>query len=237
MRLKNKVALVTGASSGIGASIAVALAEEGAVVALVARRLENLQRIASDIIAKGGKALALKADVGNEAEVKEAFHNVHVEFGRIDILVNNAGQFDGGPVDLLSLEVWNQVLATNLTGPFICTREAMSIMKAQNGGRIINMGSISSKRVRPHSAVYSATKHGLWGLTQVTALEGREYGIACSIIQPGAVAVERMHGIEEPCMSPAVVAAAVVSIACVPHDVNVLETVLLPIRQQFLGRG
>src|SRR4029078_7663509 len=103
----------------------------------------------------------------------------------LDILVNNAGAFDGGPIDELAVELWDKVLAINLRAPFLCTREAMRIMKRQHSGRIINIGSISAQRVRPHSAPYSASKHGLWGLTQVTALEGREHGITCRCLHPG----------------------------------------------------
>src|SRR5437763_8158794 len=112
-------------------------------------------------------------------------------FGRLDILVNNAGAFDGGPVDEISLETWEKVIAVNLRGPFLCTRAAFRIMKSQGGGRILNVASISAQRVRPHSAPYSTSKHGLWGLTQCTALDGRPYGIIASCLHPGNVLNER----------------------------------------------
>jgi len=155
------------------------------------------------------------------------------------VLVNNAGAFDGGPLDELSLEAWNKVLAVNLTGPFLCTRAAFRIMKKQGGGRIINVSSISAQRVRPRSAPYSASKHGVWGLTQVTALEGRDHNIAASCLYPGNTRVERSSATTsaEPNMSVDELAQAAVWMALMPPHVTMLEATVLPIKQAFIGRG
>jgi NAD(P)-dependent dehydrogenase (short-subunit alcohol dehydrogenase family) len=156
--------------------------------------------------------------------------------------VNNAGSFAGGPLDELSVAAWDRVVAVNLRAPFLCTREAMRIMKRQGGGRIINIGSISAQRVRPRSAPYSATKFGLWGLTQVTALEGRDYRISCSCLHPGNPLVERRQGTtkkedEEPMMTVEELAEAALVMAALPPHVNMLEAIVLPVGQLYLGRG
>src|SRR5262249_9169585 len=145
-------------------------------------------------------------------------------------------------LDELSVETWDHVLAVNLRGPFLCTREAMRIMKRQGGGRIINIGSISAQRVRPNSAPYSASKHGLWGLTQVTALEGRDYGITCGCLDRGNVLVERRQQSgkvedQEPMMTSQELAETAVLMACLPPHVNLLEAIVLPINQLYVGRG
>lgn len=162
-------------------------------------------------------------------------------FGRLDILVNNAGAFDGGPIDELSVEAWDRVMATNLRAPFLCTRAAMRIMKRQHQGRIINIGSISAQRVRPHSAPYSASKHGLWGLTQVTALEGREHGVTCCCLHPGNVYVERRNTDlaedAEPMMSVESIAEVALLMAALPPEVEMLEAIVLPHQQLYVGRG
>jgi NAD(P)-dependent dehydrogenase (short-subunit alcohol dehydrogenase family) len=176
-KLDGKVALITGGNKGIGKGIARGLAAEGAALALVARGADTLRRAADELAAAGTRVLALPADVTDELHVQQVFARTVEHFGRLDLLVNNAGAFEGGPLGQLSTEAWDHVLAVNLRAPFLCTREAMRIMKRQGGGRIINIGSISAQRVRPYSVPYSASKHGLWGLTQVTALEGRDHGI------------------------------------------------------------
>jgi len=240
-KLEGKIAIVTGASQGIGFGIAQGLAAEGASLILTARNAKRLNQNTETLVQAGATVLAIPADVTDEAQVQEVFRQTNERFGRLDILVNNAGIFDGGPVDELSVETWDRVMATNLRGPFLCTREAMRIMKTQRGGRIINIGSISAQRVRPNSAAYSTSKHGLWGLTQVTALEGREYGITCGCLHPGNVEVEtladarRVSG--EPVMSPADIAQAAVTMAALPPNVNMLEAIVLPISQPYLGRG
>ncbi len=240
-KLQGKIALVTGASSGIGFGIARGLAGEGASLILTARNSEKLSQNAEELYKAGTPVLTLPADVSDEAQVQELFRQTMARFGRLDLLVNNAGIFDGGPVDELSVEAWDRVMATNLRGPFLCTREAMRIMKAQRGGRIINIGSISAQRVRPFSAAYSTSKHGLWGLTQVTALEGREFGITCGCLHPGNVEVERLAQARrengEPVMNVEDIAQAAVAMATLPPNVNMLEAIVLPIDQLYLGRG
>jgi NAD(P)-dependent dehydrogenase (short-subunit alcohol dehydrogenase family) len=223
-KLDGKIALVTGASSGIGYGIARGLAAEGATLILTARTTEKLRQNAEELSKAGTTVLAIPSDVSDEAQVREVFRQTLERFGRLDLLVNNAGIFDGGPVDELSVEAWDRVMATNLRGPFLCTREAMRIMKAQGGGRIINIGSISAQRVRPNSAAYSTSKHGLWGLTQVTALEGREFDITCGCLHPGNVEVETLakarHENGEPVMTTDDIAQAAVAMATLPPNVT-----------------
>ena len=240
--LQDKVALVTGASSGIGRGIARGLAHEGARVVLAARREAELRVLEQELTAAGGQALAVVTDVTDEAQVEQLFARTMEHFGRLDILFNNAGAFDGGPLDELSVEAWDKVIAVNLRGPFLCTRAAFRIMKAQGGGRIINTGSISAQRVRPRSAPYSASKHGIWGLTQVTALEGRPYGIVASCLHPGNTRAERFEEQSrqpgaEPYMSVEELAAAAVFMAAQPPHVNVLEAIVMPTGQPYIGRG
>jgi NAD(P)-dependent dehydrogenase (short-subunit alcohol dehydrogenase family) len=241
-KLDGQVALVTGGNKGIGKGIALGLAAEGAALVLVARGKDDLDRAAAEVKAMGNKVLALTADITDERQVEDIFLRIIDEFGRLDILVNNAGAFDGGPLDELSTEAWDKVIAVNLRAPFLCTRAAMRIMKRQKSGRIINIGSISAQRVRPHSAPYSASKHGLWGLTQVTALEGRPFGISCGCLHPGNVLVERRQNSpktedEEPMMTPAELAQAAVVMAALPPHVNMLEAIVLPVGQLYVGRG
>jgi NAD(P)-dependent dehydrogenase (short-subunit alcohol dehydrogenase family) len=181
-------------------------------------------------------------DVREDAQIKELFRRAMARFKRLDILVNNAGAFDGGPIDKIPTEVWDSVIATNLRAPFLCTREAFGIMKAQGGGRIINIGSISASRVRQGNAPYSSAKFGLVGLTQTTALEGREFNITCGVLHPGNVEREGRPGdikgwVQEPMMSPSEIAAAAVYMAAQPPHVNVLEIIQLPKDQLYLGRG
>jgi len=240
-KLDGKVAIITGASQGIGWGIAKAFAAEGAALVLAARNAERLNQNAEVLAKAGATAIAIPADVTVENEVQELFRRAMEQFGRLDILVNNAGIFDGGPLEQLSVEAWDRVMATNLRGPFLCTREAMRFMKPQRSGRIINVGSISAQRVRPNSAAYSTSKHGLWGLTQVTALEGREFGITCGCLHPGNVevptlaAARRENG--EPVMKAEDIAAAAVAMAALPPNVNMLEAIVLPIDQLYIGRG
>lgn len=234
-RLEGKVALVTGASRGIGGGIARAFAAEGAKLVLLARDEAALNDLAKEL--EPAEVLALACDVTQEAQVVAAFRKAMDRFHAINLLVNNAGAFDGGPIEKLTLETWEHVMAVNLRGPFLCTREAFRIMKEQGGGRIINVGSISAQRVRMHSAPYSTSKHGIWGLTQCTALEGREFGISCSCIHPGNTLVERRHDSDEPMMSVAELAETIVTMAALPQHVNMLEAIVLPIEQLYVGRG
>jgi NAD(P)-dependent dehydrogenase (short-subunit alcohol dehydrogenase family) len=241
-KLDGQVALITGGNKGIGKAIALGLAGEDAALALVARGKDDLDRAAADVKAMGRRVLTFTADVTDERQVEDVFRRTLDHFGRLDILVNNAGAFDGGPLDELSTEAWDKVIAVNLRAPFLCTRAAMRIMKRQKNGRIINIGSISAQRVRPHSAPYSASKHGLWGLTQVTALEGRPFGISCGCLHPGNVLVERRQNSaktedEEPMITPAELAQAAVVMATLPPHVNMLEAIVLPVGQMYVGRG
>ncbi|MBO0797505.1 MAG: SDR family oxidoreductase, partial [Blastocatellia bacterium] len=177
-------------------------------------------------------------DVTEEKQVQEVFRQALDRFDRLDVLVNNAGTFTGyAPIDEASVESWDWIMAVNLRGPFLCTREAFRIMKRQRGGRIINIGSVASQRVRPKSSAYSTSKHGLWGLTQVTALEGREHGISCGILHPGNVLVEKRVADPEPMMNPEDIALAAVAMAELPPHVNMLEATALHVEQPFLGRG
>ncbi|HET7768865.1 MAG TPA: SDR family oxidoreductase [Chloroflexota bacterium] len=237
--LDGKVVLVTGGGRGIGKGIARGMVKEGAKVAITGRSAETLAGAKSEREGLGGEVLAVPADVTDEQQVEKLFQAVMGQYGRLDVLVNNAGAFDGGPLDELSLEAWNKVIATNLTGPFLCTRAAFIIMKKQGGGRIINVSSISAQRVRPRSAPYSASKHGVWGLTQVTALEGRDHNIAASCLYPGNTRVERASATTsvEPNMSVDELAQAAVWMALMPPHVTMLEATVLPIKQPFIGRG
>lgn len=245
-RLSGKVALVTGGGSGIGKGIAKALASEGCAVVLSSRNAQRLEAAAADLQADGGTVMAFPADVTNEAQVKALFEATMQRFGRLDILVNSPGAFDGGPIDQLSLEAWQHVINTNLTGPFLCTREAFAIMKEAGGGRIINIGSIAAHRARMHSAPYTASKFGVWGLTQSTALDGREYGIAASCIQPGNTLVERRGNLHaqsgrdegpEPMIPVEEVARVALLMATLPPEANLLEATILPVAQPYVGRG
>jgi NAD(P)-dependent dehydrogenase (short-subunit alcohol dehydrogenase family) len=190
-QLQGTVALITGAATGIGRGIARAFAAEGARLILASRDGGRLEEAASELRARGAQAIAAPTDVTDEAQVAALFQRAMAEFGRIDVLVNNAGAFDGGPLDELSLETWQKVIGVNLTGPFLCSREAFRIMKAQGGGRIINIGSISAQVPRMGSAPYTSSKFGLEGLTRATALDGRAHGIVASCLHPGNIATER----------------------------------------------
>jgi NAD(P)-dependent dehydrogenase (short-subunit alcohol dehydrogenase family) len=235
--LKGKTALVTGASQGIGKGICEALAAEGADVVLVARRGDVLERNAAELQAKGVRTLAIVADVTVESQVCNAFAQTIERFGRLDLLVNNAGVSDGAPLEKMSVETWDKVMAANLRGPFLCTREAFRVMKPAGGGRIINVGSIAARRVRPNSAAYSTSKHGIWGLTQCSALEGREFGIAVGCIFPGNVLTEKNKTRPEPMMSIEELSQAVIAMASLPPHMNLLEVVALPVGPPYLGRG
>ena len=241
-KLDGKVAIVTGGNRGIGKAIAKGLASEGASLTLAARDAELLTQTAGELRENGTKVLAVPTDVTQEEQIKSLFEKAMAEYDRLDILVNNAGAFDGGPIDELSTEAWDKVIGVNLRAPFLCSREAMRIMKAQgDGGRIINVGSISAHRVRPNSAPYSSSKFGIWGLTQVTALEGRPHGITASCLQPGNTFVERIQNRPEPPSEPMMnvddLAQAAVLMATLPPNMNMLEATVLPVEQLYVGRG
>lgn len=243
INLRDKVAIVTGSAVGIGRAIALAYGREGAkVVVNFSKSVEEADETARLVTETGAEAIVVQADVTVEEQAQRLIDTAVTRFGRLDVLVNNAGAFDGGPIDELSLDAWERVIATNLRGPFLCTRAAFRIMKRQGGGRIINIGSISAQRVRPNSAAYSTSKHGIWGLTQVTALEGRPHGIVCSCLHPGNTRVERAEAAAaqpgaEPFISVDELAAAAVFMATQPPHVNVLEAIVMPVGQPYLGRG
>jgi NAD(P)-dependent dehydrogenase (short-subunit alcohol dehydrogenase family) len=240
--LANQVAVITGANRGIGKAIALAFAERGASLALCARHDDSLQQFAAELRTKGTNVLAQSCDVSVEADVERLFEAVSKRFGQVDILVNNAGAFDGGPLDEVSLEAWNNVLGSCLTGSFLCSRAAFRLMKPRRSGRILNIGSISAQRPREGSTPYSAAKFGVWGLTQATALDGRPFGITCSCLHPGNVLVERRidsgkSSDDEPMMHPESIAQAALAMVTLPPDVNFLEAIVLPRDQAYLGRG
>ncbi|MCL4544413.1 MAG: SDR family oxidoreductase [Chloroflexi bacterium] len=240
--LAGKVAIVTGASRGISRGIALGLAAEGAAVTLTARTAAQLAVTAHLITDAGGEALIFPADIGLEQAVADLFQATLTRWARVDILVNNAGAFDGGPLDELTVDAWDRVMTTNLRGPFLCTREAFRTMKPQGGGRIINIGSISGQRARPNMAPYTTSKHGIWGLTQATALEGRDFGITCCCLHPGNVRVERRasggNAVDrEPMMEVKDVARIAVLMATLPANVEMLEAIVLPMEQRYAGRG
>jgi NAD(P)-dependent dehydrogenase (short-subunit alcohol dehydrogenase family) len=241
-RLSGKVALITGANQGIGKGIAKAFAAEGAKLAICARNITKLEATAAELRALGAEVIVHALDVTDEAGVQDWVNAAQAQFGRIDLLVNNAGAFDGGSLDQVSLDAWNNVIGACLTGTFLCSRAVFPVMKQQGGGRIINIGSISAQRPREGSAPYTAAKFGVWGLTQATALDGRPFGITCSCLHPGNVLVERRVGTNresdaEPMMSVESIAEVAVTMAALPPHVNMLEAIVLPAEQVYLGRG
>jgi len=252
MASTDKVAIVTGAGSGIGKAVALALMKEGYAVALAGRRKEALEGTATEGKPLGGRSLVVPTDVTDPASIKALFARTKEAFGRLDLLFNNAGT-GAPPVPLedLTVEQWKTVIDTNLTGPFLCTQEAIRIMKSQQprGGRIINNGSISAHAPRPFSAPYTSTKHAITGLTKSTSLDGRKYDIACGQIDIGNAATpltERMKrgvpqangSIEvEPTMDVKHVADAVVYMASLPLDANVQFLTVMATKMPFVGRG
>jgi NAD(P)-dependent dehydrogenase (short-subunit alcohol dehydrogenase family) len=241
-QLDNKVTIITGAGTGIGKGMARLFAKEGAILVLASRNEANLAETATETRSHGAKTLVVPTDVTDEAAVIALFERTMAEFGRVDILINNSGAFDGGPLESLSLETWLKVLHVNLTGPFLCSREAMKIMKAQGGGRIINVGSISAQMPRMNSVPYTTTKHGIVGLTKAAALEGRDYNVVVSALHPGNVLTERRavrtnQADEEPMMTVDELAQIALTMCALPLHVNVLEAIALPTTQKYVGRG
>ncbi len=247
-----KTAIVTGAGSGIGRATALALLREGYSVVLAGRRPEPLAQTAALAGPAGPRALAVPADVTDPASVRRLFEAAKGTFGRVDLLFNNAGAgAPAVPLEDLSVEEWRRVVDVNLTGAFLCTREAFRLMKDQSpqGGRIINNGSLSAHTPRPRSAPYTATKHAITGLTRSAALDGRGYDIACGQIDVGNADTEmtaRMRGgvpqangsvAAEPTMDVEHVARAVVYMASLPLDANVLFLTVMATKMPFVGRG
>jgi NAD(P)-dependent dehydrogenase (short-subunit alcohol dehydrogenase family) len=252
MNSLGKTAIITGAGSGIGRATALALLAEGYSVALAGRRPEALADTIHLAATNGGRALAVPTDVTDPQSVHNLFEATRQAFGRIDVLFNNAGTgAPPTPIEDLPIEAWRRVVDINLTGAFLCTREAFRVMKDQSprGGRIINNGSISAHVPRPNSAPYTATKHAITGLTKSTALDGRKYDIACGQIDIGNAETDltaRMKaGVPqadgsvavEPTMNVENVARAVVHMASLPLDANVLFMTVMATKMPLVGRG
>jgi NAD(P)-dependent dehydrogenase (short-subunit alcohol dehydrogenase family) len=247
-----KIAVVTGAGSGIGRAVALALAADGYSVVLAGRRADALNETAKAAPANAPRMLAVPTDVANPDSVKALFEKTRDAFGRVDVLFNNAGvAAPGVPLDELTLEQWRNVVDTNLTGVFLCTQQAFGMMKRQTprGGRIINNGSISAYVPRPNSAPYTSTKHAVTGLTRSTSLDGRAYDIACSQIDIGnastELAAKMAKGVPqangsiavEPLMDVEHVARAVVYMAGLPLEANVQFMTVMATKMPFIGRG
>jgi NAD(P)-dependent dehydrogenase (short-subunit alcohol dehydrogenase family) len=251
--MTHKVAIVTGAGSGIGKAASLALAQDGFAMVLAGRRAEPLAQVAREIETQGQRALAVPTDVANPQAVRALFERVRAEFGRLDLLFNNAGiNVRAAPLEELTVEEWQSVIDINLTGAFLCTQEAVRLMKSQTprGGRIINNGSVSSLTPRVNFAPYTASKHGILGLTKATALEGRPFDIACGQIDIGNAAtglaahmnkatprsdgsgttLEAMLDLEH-------VAKAISYMASLPLEANVLTMTVMATKMPFVGRG
>jgi NAD(P)-dependent dehydrogenase (short-subunit alcohol dehydrogenase family) len=252
MTATGKIALVTGAGSGIGRATALALLREGYAVVLAGRRREALEQTAAAAGADAERALVVPADVSDEAAVGRLFATIQEKLGRLDLLFNNAGtNAPAVPLEDLPVEQWRRVVDINLTGAFLCTQAAFRLMKAQTprGGRIINNGSISAHTPRPRSAPYTATKHAITGLTKATALDGRAFDIACGQIDIGNAGTEMTARMKqgvlqangevavEPTMDVAHVARAVVYMASLPLGANVLFLTVMATQMPFVGRG
>src|SRR6266478_5135530 len=252
MTSTQKVAIVTGASSGIGKASALALMKEGYAVAFAGRRKDMLEAAAAEGKGTPGKALVVQTDVTSHESIKALFAQTKQTFGRLDVLFNNAG--GGAPPVLfedLTYDQWQNVVNANLTGVFLCTQEAFKIMKAQNpmGGRIINNGSISAHAPRPNSAPYTATKHAVTGLTKAASLDGRKYDIAVGQLDIGnaetPLAARMKNGVPqangtimpEPLMDVEHTARAIVHMASLPLDANVLFMTVMATKMPFVGRG
>jgi len=252
MESSRKIALVTGAGSGIGRHVAIALAQNGYSVVLAGRRKERLEATELEVRQAGAQAIVAPTDVSDPTAVGELFAKTKDTFGRLDLLFNNAGLSGPAvPLEDLRYEQWRLIVDTNLTGAFLCTQQAFQIMKNQQprGGRIINNGSISAHTPRPNSAPYTASKHAVTGLTKVTSLDGRKYDIACGQIDIGNAATELTERMKkgvpqangtvavEPQMDPRDVARAVVYMASLPLDANVQFMTVMATKMPFIGRG
>ena len=247
-----RVAMITGAGTGIGRACALAMLRDGWSVVLAGRRPEPLEKTKADAGSDGVRALAVPADVSDPVSVQALFAKTKEAFGRLDFLFNNAGtNAPGVPLEELTVEQWQNVVDVNLTGAFLCTREAFRLMKRQTprGGRIVNNGSISAHAPRPNSAPYTSTKHAISGLTRSTSLDGRKYDIACGQLDVGnaltEMAARMAEGVPqangevavEPLMDPENVARALVYMASLPPGANVQTMTVMATKMPFVGRG
>ena len=252
MNGNERVAMITGAGTGVGRACALAMLREGWSVVLAGRRPEPLAKTKADAGANGERVLAVPADVSDPVSVEALFARTKEVFGRLDFLFNNAGvNAPGIPMEELTVEQWRYVVDVNLTGAFLCTREAFKLMKSQTprGGRIVNNGSISAHAPRPNSAPYTSTKHAITGLTRSTSLDGRKYDIACGQLDIGnaltemaarmADGVPQANGeiVAEPLMEPDNVARALVCMASLPPEANVQTLTVMATKMPFVGRG
>jgi NAD(P)-dependent dehydrogenase (short-subunit alcohol dehydrogenase family) len=247
-----RVALVTGAGSGIGRAVALGLIAEGYAVVLAGRRGDRLEDTLREAAPRATRAIAIPADVTDPGSVRQLFESVRAEFGRLDVLFNNAGMSAPGvPLEDLTVQQWQSIVDVNLTGAFLCTQQAFRLMKVQQpgGGRIINNGSISAHVPRPNSAPYTATKHAITGLTKSSALDGRAFDIACGQIDIGNAETEmtrRFTGgvlqangevAAEPLLDISHVVRAVLYMASLPLDANVPFITVMATKMPFIGRG
>jgi NAD(P)-dependent dehydrogenase (short-subunit alcohol dehydrogenase family) len=246
-----KVALVTGAGSGVGRACAIAFLKAGYSVVLAGRRLEPLEETVAKAGINAAQALCVPTDVTDPEQVKSLFQQCKSRFGRLDVLFNNAGISRGGSLETLSIEAWKESIDTNLSGPFYCTREAFILMKDQSprGGRIINNGSVSAYAPRPGSAPYTSSKHAILGLTKAAALDGRKFDIAVGQIDIGNALTEMAQAMTkgvpqadlsiaiEPTMDVSHVADAVLHMASLPLSANILTMTVMATKMPFVGRG
>ena len=254
MAQTQKIALVTGAGTGVGREVSLALMQEGYSVVLAGRRIDLLQTLVSKAHSTGATALAHETDVTDINSVASLFQEIDMRFGRIDLLFNNAGTTAPPlPLEEITLEQWRKVIDTNLTGTFLCTQQAVRLMRRQvpSGGRIINNGSVSAHVPRLNAAAYTASKHAITGLTRATALEGRQWGIACGQIDIGNAATPMADGYgltagvlqadgsvqREPMMSTDNAVRAVLTMASMPLDANILFLTVMATKMPYVGRG
>ena len=239
MSLSGQVALVTGGGTGIGKAIAQAMHKEGAKIIIVGRKEEILKEAQAEL---GSDVEMMTCDVTQEDQVKKVYENIMSNHGKIDILINNAGMAANAKSYEMNYDLWKKVVDVNLNGAFLCAREAMKIMVNQKSGRIINIGSISGQMSRPENAPYTATKFAIEGLTRALALDGRDHGVAVSVIHPGNAATNIWKGREEISEREGLIpledlGKLAVTMLTMSPNVNILGSVILPITQPYLGRG
>jgi len=239
----NKTVIITGGGTGIGKGIALKMASHDFNLVLASRNIDNLNAVKNECLnLSNHNILTVQTDITDEKSVAKLFQTTKNEFGSLDILINNAGVFDGAPIDKISIETWDKVLNINLRGAFLCLRESMKMMIPRKSGKIINIGSISGQVPRMFSTPYTTSKFALIGLTKAAALEAREHNISVSIIHPGNVSTELRNIRDEdkdsePMILPENIAELVFLSANLPNNVNLLESIILPNDQLYIGRG